>query len=127
MSAWLTVPEGKHCAAHGETFMLGEVCSGCVANPSPIEVTSESCGNVHDDELARREAFALATVETILPLAVAEIEAPEGDWHRAAKVMGEAGKLLRLANELRETRARRDHIRMLRETALKMAGNRGHN
>lgn len=125
---WERTPTGHRCTRHNETFARGEVCRGCVAEPIKVaEIASVVPVNEHDEEIARREHDCESLAKKCHRIGDELLDGTDRDCAAAAKVIAEGTKLKRLAYEMREQRARREHIRQLRAERMKMRGMRGSN
>ncbi len=125
MSAWTDTADGHHCTAHDQTFARGEVCQRCILDPGPGPEVEQA---EHDEELAAREAD-LTTDAKFWRRQARELwtDGTALDRNTAVKAADTGLKYERLALELREKRARREHVNALKRAAMQMAGLRGHN
>ena len=86
------------------------MCRACVTDPGKPASTSP---NEHDDELERTEEEIRSVARLCYRVGKELLEGTERDASVGAKVIGEGTKALRLACDLRDRRADREHARVL--------------
>lgn len=117
------VTNDYRCRKHHLEFERGEVCLDCVDEPGDMPGETIGVETEHDRELARREIHCFTLAKAAHRIARETMK--DGDVGDAAKLLAEGTKLLRVANEIRERRAQREHENNAIRHEREMSGLRG--
>lgn len=124
---WETTADGHHCKRHDHSFLRGEVCHKCVADPGEDSDGTLDSAEVDHEILALASEYSTRSRRLWREATETLDNGTAMDKSVSCKLSAESAKWERLALEAKDKIAQRKHHREVMAHERAMSGQRGHN